>query len=267
MSTPDEMGLTPEAANGYEAFFVPAIFDQWPPVMIAAAEVATGDHVLDVGCGTGVLTRELAQHIGDTGSATGLDLSESMLGVARERCPDAVFKQGSATDLPFDDSSFDVVVSSFMLMFVPDPGKALSEMRRVLKPGGRLVVSVWQGLDNNVVYRELVEATREIADDESAGSMAWPFTMGDAGRLAELFQSAGMPDVTLSEHDGTASFPSVEDFVATEIQAWLLADKLDANQIASMVSLLRAKYPPFEDATGSVTFPLNALIARVSASP
>lgn len=264
MSMPDEMGLTPEAANGYEEFFVPAIFDQWPPVMIATAGVKEGDDVLDVGCGTGVLTRELTRHVRDAGSATGFDLSESMLGVARNRCPDATFKQGNATDLPFEDQRFDVVVSSFMLMFVPDPVKSLSEMRRVLRPGGRLVISVWQGLDNNIAYRELVEATREIADDASATSMAWPFTMGQSGNLQDIFGAAGIEEVTISEHDGTAHFPSVEDFVATEIQAWLLADSVDKNQIDAMVSLLRSKYPPFNKSAGTVSFPLNALIGKAN---
>ena len=182
------MGLTPEAANGYEEFFVPAIFDQWPPIMITAAAVSEGDDALDVGCGTGLLTRELTRNVGDTGGATGFDLSESMLGVARNRCPEATFKQGN-----------------------------VSEMWRVLRPSGRLVISVWQGLENNVVYRDLVEATREVAGDDSADSMAWPFTMGQAGRLEGIFKSAGTGDVVISEYDGNASFPSVEDFVATEI--------------------------------------------------
>lgn len=264
MSTPDEMGLTPEAANGYERFFVPAIFNQWPPVMIAAAGVNEGDDVLDAGCGTGVLTRELTHHVRDAGSATGLDLSESMLGVARSRCPDAIFRQGNVTDLPFEDQSFDVVVSSFMLMFVPDPEKAVSEMRRVLRTGGRLVVSVWQDLENNVVYRELVDATREVADDASATSMAWPFTMGQSGRLQEIFRAAGVEELAISEHDGTADFPSVEEFVTTEIQAWLLADSVDGNQIDAIVDLLRNKYPPFEGSTGAVTFPLNALVGKAT---
>jgi len=266
MSTPDEMGLTPEAAEGYEQFFVPAIFDQWPPIMISATGVGIGDDVLDVGCGTGVLTREIVKHVGEAGSVTGIDLSESMLGVARNNCPGAKFKQGNVAELAFDDEGFDVVVSSFMLMFVPDPEKAISEMRRVLRPGGRLVVSVWQGLDNNIVYRALVEATREVTDDASADSMAWPFTMGEAGRLANIFESAGVENATISEHDGTADFPSVEDFVATEIQAWLLADSVDENQIDAMVKLLRAKYPDFGGRDGAITFPLNALISKAIAS-
>ena len=266
MSNEDEMGLTPEAANGYEAFFVPAIFDQWPPVMIATAEVGDGDNVLDVGCGTGVLTRELVKHVGTTGSATGFDLSESMLGVARERSPAATFKQGNVVDLPFEDKSFDVVISSFMLMFVPEPEKALREMRRVLKDGGHMVVSVWQGLENNVVYSALVEATREIAGDDSANSLAWPFAIGQADALESLFKSAGMEGVAMSQHDGTATFPSVEDFVATEIQAWLLADSVDSQQIDAIVERLRADYPPFASASGEVSFPLNALIGRVESS-
>lgn len=262
MSTADEMGLTPEAANGYEELFLPAIFDQWPPVMISAAAVTRGEHVLDVGCGTGVLTRQLTRQVGDTGSATGFDLSESMLGVARAHCPEATFKQGNVTDLPFDDQSFDVVISAFMLMFVPDPETALSEMRRVLKTGGRLVVSVWQSLANNVVYRSLVESTHEVAGADSANSLSWPFSMGEPGKLESIFRAAGIDEVAMSEHDGTANFPSVEEFVATEIQAWLLADSVNDNRIGEIVKLLRAKYPPFKDANSTVSFPLNALVAK-----
>lgn len=117
MSTPDEMGLTPEAALGYEQFFVPAIFHQWPARIISAAAINQNDDVLDVGCGTGALTRELVKY---AGSATGFDLSESMLSVARQVCPTVNFQQGNVAELPFDDSTFDVVVSAFMLMFVPE---------------------------------------------------------------------------------------------------------------------------------------------------
>jgi len=126
MSEVDEMGLTPEAAQGYEQFFVPAIFDQWPPRIIEAAGVGEGDSVLEVGCGTGVLAREVVKQVGPDGGVTGVDLSESMLGVARDICPDVDFRQGNAMDLPFDDESFDIAIASFMLMFVPDPVLAVS---------------------------------------------------------------------------------------------------------------------------------------------
>lgn len=262
MSAPDEMGLTPDAALGYEQFFVPAIFHQWPDKIISAAAITESDDVLDVGCGTGALTREVAKCAGST---TGFDLSESMLGVARQVCPTVTFQQGNVTELPFDDSTFDAVVSAFMLMFVPDPKLAISDMQRALRPGGRIAAGIWQGLDNNPVYDALVESTREVVDDKSADSMAWPFTMGDIGKLEEIFNTDGLHDTSVTAHDGYAEFPSVEDLVEVEIRAWLLADSVSADQIAEIAARLRRKYSDFANSEGSIKFPLNAFIVRAVA--
>ena len=259
MSTPDEMGLTPDAALGYEQFFVPAIFHQWPAKIISAAAIMENDDVLDVGCGTGALTREVVKC---AGSATGFDLSESMLGVARQACPTVTFQQGNVAELPFDNSSFDAVVSAFMLMFVPDPKQAVGQMQRVLRPGGRVVAGIWQGLDNNPVYDALVESTREVVDDQSADSMAWPFTMGDVGKLEDIFNVDGLSDISITPHDGYAEFPSVEDLVGVEIQAWLLADSVSAAQITEIAAKLRRKYSDFANIDGPIRFPLNAFIVR-----
>ena len=261
MSALDEMGLTPDAALGYEQFFVPAIFHQWPGRIISAAELTESDDVLDVGCGTGALTREVAKL---AGSATGFDLSESMLGVARQVCPGVTFQQGDVADLPFEDSSFDAVVSAFMLMFVPDPKQAVGEIQRVLRPGGRLAAGIWQGLSNNPVYDALVESTREVAGDKSADSMAWPFTMGDVGKLEEIFNVDGLHDISVTAHDGYAEFPSVEDLVGVEIQAWLLADSVSADQIAEIAARLRRKYLGFANSEGPIKFPLNAFIVSAA---
>ncbi len=261
MSKPDKMGLTPEAALGYEAFFVPAIFHQWPQKIIAAAGIVAGDRVLDVGCGTGVLTRELPRCVGRTGSVTGFDLSQSMLDVARMHCPGVSLQQGNVTELPFDDACFDVVVSAFMLMFVESPAQAIAEMRRVLRPGGRLVIGVWRGLDDNATYGALVKVSRGILDDGSAESIAWPFSMGDAGALEKVFAAAQVGHVSITACEGTARFPSLEEFVTTEIQAWLLADTVDEDQIGQLADGLRATCP-WLGGRGAIEFPLNAIIAR-----
>lgn len=263
MSAPDEMGLTPEVALGYEEFFIPAIFHQWPAKIVSAAGIADTDDVLDVGCGTGILTREVVKHAGNT---TGFDLSESMLSVARKVCPEATFRQGNVLDLPFDDASFDAVVSAFMLMFVPDPKQAIAQMRRVLRPGGRIVASVWQELSSNPVYDALVESIRDVVDDKAAESLAWPFTMGATETLKDVFTIEGLNDVAVSAHDGYADFPSVEVFVDIEINAWLLADSVTADQISQIATRLRSKYPNFADNDGPVRFPLNALIVSAVAN-
>ena len=88
MPKTDKMNLTREAAIFYEQEFVPAIFDQWPPILLGTANTKMGDRVLDVGCGTGVLAREALQRVAPDGEVTGLDFSENMLSVARQACPE-----------------------------------------------------------------------------------------------------------------------------------------------------------------------------------
>ena len=192
MTEPDAMGLTAEAARGYEAFFVPAIFHQWPARLIERSNVAHGNRVLDVGCGTGVLSRELLAAVGSQGAVTGLDLSESMLGVARQHAPAARFERGDAADLPFLDDEYDAVFSAFMLMFVPDPVTAVREMQRVLRPEGALVLSVWQGLQDNPVYAALAEVMTDVVDGAAGDAIAAPFSLGAPGQVAEHARSGGL---------------------------------------------------------------------------
>lgn len=265
MTTPDAMGLTPEAAAGYEEFFVPAIFGQWPPRIIEAAQLAEGDRVLEVGCGTGVFAREAVKHVGATGSVTGFDLSESMLGVARVHCPGAIFQQGDAANLPFADDAFDVVASSFMLMFAPEPERVIGEMLRVLKPHGRLVVAVWESLADNPAYSALADIVRRHVDDAAAVSLGQPFVLGADGQLDAMLQSAGAIIHNRSKHNGRARFPSVDSFVTTEIRAWLLADSVDDQRLAAMIKDARERFTEYSDReTGALDMPLNAIIATAA---
>ena len=264
MAELDEMGLTAEAAQGYEQHFVPAIFKQWPQRIIKAADVKEGDSVLEVGCGTGVLAREVIKRVGPDGGVTGLDLSESMLGVARSICPDVDFRQGNAMDLPFDNESFDAVIAPFMLMFVSEPVLAVSEMWRVLKPDGRLVISVWQPLGQNPVYADLVEIVRRRIDDAAGTSLAWPFALGEDGALRQICRSAGVSDVDISVHDGRAKFPSLDGFVRTEIQSWVLADSVDEEGLSAVVGDSQERFVDYCDASGVFDIPFNAVIAKTT---
>src|SRR5262245_60940676 len=100
-----------DAARAYEALFVPALFQQWPPVIAELAQIRPGERVLDVACGTGVLARHAAQCVGPGGQVVGLDPNPGMLAVARENAPAIEWQQGVAESLPFPDGSFDAVVS------------------------------------------------------------------------------------------------------------------------------------------------------------
>src|SRR5262245_23631955 len=116
MST-ETFQLPLEAAEAYEAMFVPAFFAQWAPLTCAAAGVASGQDVLDVACGTGIVARTAAEVVGPAGSVVGVDLNESMLVVARRIRPDLDWRQGDAGRLPVADASFDAVLCQMALMF------------------------------------------------------------------------------------------------------------------------------------------------------
>src|SRR5919108_885014 len=106
-----------EAATAYEEFFLPALFSQWPPLLLNAAQVRTGQKVLDVACGTGILARAALAQVSPGGSVAGLDLNPGMLAVATKLEPQIAWRQGMAESLPYPDESFDVVISQFGLMF------------------------------------------------------------------------------------------------------------------------------------------------------
>ncbi len=123
-----------------------------------------GEAVLDIGCGAGVDTIIAAQMVGPSGSVRGLDLVPEMLNRAREnarlaRAENVEFKEGSAEELPYPDASFDVVISNGVFNLVVDKGKALEEVRRVLKPGGRFMIA------DQVLTGELPKATRVRVDN------------------------------------------------------------------------------------------------------
>src|SRR5919108_5331348 len=117
-----------DAANAYEALFVPALFGQWAPRVADAAQIQPGQRVLDVGCGTGVLAREVASRMGSSGRVAGIDPSPGMVAVAKQLAPTVDWREGLAESLPFPDQSFDAVVSQFGLMFFTDRRQALREM-------------------------------------------------------------------------------------------------------------------------------------------
>jgi SAM-dependent methyltransferase len=131
MPSPDSQPLI-DAASTYEALFVPALFQQWAPRVADVAKIESGDRVLDIACGTGVLAREAARRTGRSGRVVALDPNAGMLAVARSLAPGIEWRDGTAEALPFPDRSFDVVVCQFGLMFFSDRDKAVREMLRVM---------------------------------------------------------------------------------------------------------------------------------------
>lgn len=227
-----------DAASVYEDFFVPALFAEWPPRVADALEPLAPGRVLDVACGTGVLARELARRVGPR--VCGVDCNDGMLAVGRRLAPEVDWRSARAEDLPFESGECAAVASQFGLMFFDDRARALSEMWRVLAPGGRLAVAVWGALHETPGYSAMVELLRSLFDDEIASELEAPFCLGEVSLLRELFESAGIPNAKIETVVGTARFPSIDSWVHTDVRGWTLADRIDDEQY----ELLKREAPP-----------------------
>jgi len=205
-------------ADSYENYMVPAVFAPWSAHLIRSANVQPGEHVLDVACGTGIVARHIAPHVGSQGMVIGLDLNPNMLsvaGAAAEREGLAIeWRAGPAEQLPFPDGSFDLIMCQFGLMFFTDRHKALMEMHRVLRAGGRVVVSVWQGLDRHPFYQTLHAVSRRHLGKSSVQAV---FSLGDPAKLHHLLTDAGFQQVEIEPASITVRFSSPEEFLAWEI--------------------------------------------------
>jgi len=211
------------AATAYDEFFVPALFQQWAPLVAAAAQLLPGQRVLDVACGTGVLSREVAARVGARGSVVGLDPNPGMLAVASQRNPGITWQEGTAEALPYPDASFDAVVSQFGLMLFGDRLRGLGEMLRVLRPGGHLAVAVWDSLANTPAYAAVVALLDRLAGPRAADALRAPFALGSREDLGALFSKAGVAGVRIATQRGTARFPSAEAMVEADLRGWLPA--------------------------------------------
>jgi ubiquinone/menaquinone biosynthesis C-methylase UbiE len=264
MSASETGQVTRDAAEVYEEFFVPALFQQWAQRVADAADIRAGERVLDVACGTGVLARAVTERAGQDGTVIGLDLNEGMLAVARRKAPEIEWRHGRAESLPFDSNSFDAVVSQFGLMFFEDRATALREMMRVLRPGGRLAVAVWAALEDSPGYAALTDLLQRLFGDRAADALRAPFVLANPQTLRSLFDESGIHDVHITTRDGTARFPSIESWIYTEIKGWTLADMIDDAQYERLLAEAQRVLQPFVGADGAVAFSLPAHIVTAT---
>ena len=167
----------------------------------AAYGVKAGNHVLDIGCGTGLTTREAARAAAP-GRAVGVDVSETMLDRARELTAyegldNVRYELGDAQVYVFEPASFDVAISRFGTMFFSDPPAAFANIATALRPGARLVLLVWQRREHNAWMRAINAALGDPAQE--APPHFNPFSLGDAEDTERLLEAAGFQDIRFED--------------------------------------------------------------------
>jgi ubiquinone/menaquinone biosynthesis C-methylase UbiE len=191
----EELVFKDEAAAEYDRAFA-HVTAHFMPFLLRAAHIAPGMYVLDIATGTGLSAEAALAAVGPTGHVIAADVSPAMAEKARERlgkAPNASVSVEDGQALSFADCSFDAVLCNLGLMFFPDPVRGLSEFRRVLRPGGRVAVSV-----NTVVersYNHQINAIIARHMPSLAEAVTRTFALGEASRLRSLFNEAGLTDI------------------------------------------------------------------------
>ena len=206
-------------AQSYERFMVPSLFAPWATYLVQRANPQLGERVLDIACGTGIVARTVAPRIGLQGIVIGLDVNPDMINMARtaaERDQIAIeWHTGPAEQIPFLDENFDLILCQFGLMFFTDRHAALKEMHRVLRKGGRVVLSVWQGIDRHPFYHMLHEVSLRHFGKSSVQAV---FSLGSSDELRILLTESGFQQVEIEPMSIIAHFPQPEEFLAWELE-------------------------------------------------
>lgn len=240
----------------YERSWVKAQMRPAARELISTAGVRPGDKVIDIACGTGVVAREAARLTGSASDVTGTDVNDDMIQVAEQLAAEAdldgiVWLRCDAAEIPVTDGEFDVALCQQGLQFMPDKPAAMSEMARVLKPGGRLALSVWKSRSalgaafNSVLDRQFGKGT----------TAPWDliYSLGDRDRLHELAEGAGLHDVHVTFDVKFVRDPDPRAFVATALSgspiAGTMAELSDSEQ-SRLIGEIVLELADFQDDDG-----------------
>ncbi|HSK27142.1 MAG TPA: methyltransferase domain-containing protein [Jiangellales bacterium] len=238
---------TDTPAHAYQRYFGPAIFEPLAAQVVARVPPRAGERVLDVACGTGILTRRLAEAAGPGGSIVGIDINPAMLDVARTLTATGAaveYRQADGTALAEPSAAYDAVYCQQGLQFFPDRAAGSREMRRVVREGGRAVVVTWRGLDRHPLYAALADAEEPhlaaLGVDIGRAELEAPFSLGDPDELAAVLRDAGFADVAVRGVSIEACFADADHFVERMEYAYAAVIPQFARSRASFDAYLEA---------------------------
>jgi ubiquinone/menaquinone biosynthesis C-methylase UbiE len=230
MNHEERWQLSGNAAELYERY-VRLLREPWVRRLVDVAALRPAEHVLDVGCGTGFVVCFAAPRVGPGGRVVGVDLNASMIEAARAAAgrdapPTIEWRTRDPAALPFESGIFDVVLCQQGVQFFPDRLLALREMRRVLRPGGRLAFTVWSAIGDIPYQAALADALARHVSPEAGSVARAPCALHDVQELHGLVASAGFRNVRVRPTIETTKLPLPEEFVPGHLAALPIAQTI-----------------------------------------
>lgn len=219
-------------ASAYDDVLVPVLFKPWAARLIGEYGPWEGRRVLDLATGSGILAQLVAGQVGPCGKVLGIDINGEMLALARKRCagltPEVEFTQSPAHPLEVSSDSIDFVVCQQGFQFFPDKDAAAREMHRVLREGGKVIITTWRPVAECRFFGSICDALDVIGEPEISDMMRLPFDFMPESQLTEHFGSAGFMNVHLNQQEqdlviGGGATQAIEVAYATPIRPKLLA--------------------------------------------
>ena len=230
-------------------------------LLVSRALLAAGHDALDLGCGVGVLARRVLAVVGERGSVTAIEEDPCRLELARATGSDIAWRRGRPVELPFDDASFDAVVSCHALEPSEESVACLAEARRVLRLGGRISLAVWAERDRSPLFEAVGDVLEARLTDPAAlrrlASYLGRFDGSRPERWAEWLERAGFVMVSVEEQRLDLELPRTDDFVALYLHAVGLGDalrELDPATRRGAVTEIAARLEPAARDDGNLPF-------------
>lgn len=236
--------------------------------LLDAVSPAPGERVLDVATGPGEPAMSLAARVAPGGRVLGVDLSERMVDVARAEAKRAglenvAFEVMDAEQLALPDASFDLVVSRFGLQIFTDPDKAVAEMRRVLRPGGRLGLTVWGPGERCQAIHVIIEPMLSFAEPDETGYLPTPYEMGGDGELVALLEKAGFEGARERRVTRDWTFPNEEAYFEGVLKGTPIGHSLSEEEPDVQETVLRRtreNLKRYAQADGTLRLPAECVV-------
>lgn len=271
MTAPNQYSLSGSTAEMYERNMVPALMEPFAKGLLEFADLHQGERVLDVACGTGIVSRLAWPKVGSAGRVVGLDINAAMLDVARsvaekQKIP-IEWIEGDAAAIPVPDGDFDVIICQHGLQFFPDRPGVLKEMHRILRGHGRLVLNVWRPIKYNPGHAVFADVLDRHVSEEAGATRRAPFKLSDRNELRLMVTDAGFQNAVVSLYTQVARFPSAEAMIRFMLAGTPLGAAMgdaDPKVLETVISEVTEGLSEYEDDQG-LAIPMQAWVVAAQA--